>query len=62
MLEALLQTVETAHDVPPAADRLPVQPQADFIRAKTLPNSAYALSARSKLVELGMPELIAGPE
>lgn len=62
MLDVLLQTVETANAVPPAADRLPVPQQADLITAKTMPNSPYALAARSRLIELGAPELIARPE
>lgn len=62
MLDVLLQTVETANTVPPAADRLPVPQQADLITAKTMPNSPYALAARSRLIELGAPELIARPE
>ena len=62
MLDVLLQTVATANEVPPAADLLPVPQQADLITAKTMPNSPYALAARSRLIELGMPELIARPE
>lgn len=62
MLDVLLQTVATANEVPPAADRLPVPQQAALIIAKTMPNSPYALAARSRLIELGVPELIARPE
>lgn len=62
MLEVLLQTVAAAHAVPPAADHLPVAHQAAQITAKTMPNSPYALAARSRLIELGVPDLIARPE
>lgn len=62
MLDVLLQTVEAANAVPPAADLLPVPRQAYLITAKTMPNSPYALAARSRLIELGAPELIARPE
>ena len=62
MVEILLQTVATANKVPLAADLLPVSQQADLITSKTKPNSAYALAARSRLIELDMAYLIARPE
>lgn len=62
MLEVLMQTLDTAEAFPPAADCLPVSKQADLITAKTMPNSPYSLAARSRLIELGMPDLIARPE
>ncbi|MDS0926469.1 hypothetical protein [Rhodobacter capsulatus] len=62
MFEVLVQTVAAANEVPAAADLLPVPKEAELITAKTMPNSPYALAARSRLIELGMPELIARPE
>ena len=60
--ETLMQTVEAANAVPPAADLLPVPTQADAITAMTMPDSAYSLAARSKLIELGGAHLIASVE
>ena len=62
MMDTLLQIVTTANAIPLAADHLPIRSQANLITSRTLPNSAYALAARSRLIELGMPELIATPE
>lgn len=62
MVEILLQTVAAADAVPLAADLLPVPQQADLITSKTMPNSAFALAARSRLIELGLAHLIARPE
>lgn len=62
MVDILVQTILTAHDIPVAADHLPVPQQANLITSKTMPNSAYALAVRSRLIELGMSALIAGPE
>jgi hypothetical protein len=60
--EILMQTVEVANSVPPAADILPVATQADAITAMTMPDRAYSLAARCKLIELGGAHLIASIE
>ena len=62
MVEILIQIVEAANAAPPVADQLPIVVQADLIKSKTMSNSEYALAARSRLIELGMAYLIAGPE
>jgi hypothetical protein len=54
-----LFTVGGVH--PGAADQLPVRLQADQLRRKTLPNSAYSKAARAMLIELGVPQLCAQP-
>jgi hypothetical protein len=60
--DALMQTVQAANAVPPAANLLPVPEQAAAITEATLPNSPFSLAARSKLIELGGAALIAHPE
>jgi hypothetical protein len=61
-VDILIQTMSVANGAPQVADGLPIPQSAELIRRKTLPNSPYSLAARCKLIELGMPYLIARPE
>lgn len=58
-VDRLLRDIDTADAVPAAADRLTIEDQVAAIKKATLPNSPYSLAAKSKLAQLGFPELIA---
>lgn len=58
-VDRLLSDLETADDVPAAADRLTIPAQVAAIKKTTKPDSPYSLAAKSKLTQLGLTDLIA---
>ena len=61
-VQTMLDTIQAANDFAAAADSLPVMNMRKAITALTMPNSPFTLAARARLIELGMSQLLAGPE
>jgi hypothetical protein len=58
--DQLLKVLALANADEPVADKLPIAEQQQAITNLTLPGSAYALAARSKLYERGSASLSRG--
>jgi hypothetical protein len=51
--------MENAKKFPDLADHLTISSQIDAIKAETMASSPYSLAAKSKLFQLGLPQLVA---
>ena len=61
-IDKLLMLFEGARDAERVNDPELIEKHRKAIASRTLPNRPFTLAARAKLIERGLPQLLAGPE